>query len=217
MSAFNGSGQFVISGTGLPYVTGTTISSTVANQLDTDLATGLSTTITKDGQTTTTAAIPFGTLGIKTDKVDESTANAGVAVKGTSASPVTNAAAGYVGEYISSTIAFGAGVSLVTNTSKTITSIPLTAGDWDVFGVGSASSNTSISSVITGPSLTTDTDGALDATTLAAGITGNANLSPVFPTTRFNVAATTTVYLVVKCGFAGTAVGYGRISARRAR
>jgi hypothetical protein len=60
MSAFNGSGTFVISGVGLPFVTGTTISSTVANQLNTDLATGLSTCITKDGQTTPTNNIPMG-------------------------------------------------------------------------------------------------------------------------------------------------------------
>lgn len=60
MSAFNGSGSFVISGSGLPYVAGTTISSTVANQLNTDLATGLSTCITKDGQSLPTANIPMG-------------------------------------------------------------------------------------------------------------------------------------------------------------
>lgn len=62
MSAFNGSGTFVVTGVGLPYVTATTISSTVANQLNTDLATGLSTTICKDGQTTPTANLPMGTF-----------------------------------------------------------------------------------------------------------------------------------------------------------
>lgn len=60
MSAFNGSGTFVISGTGLPFTTNTTISSTVANQLNSDLATGLSTCLTKDGQTTPTANITLG-------------------------------------------------------------------------------------------------------------------------------------------------------------
>lgn len=59
MSAFNGSGTFVIVGAGLPVVPGTTISSTVANQLNADLATGLSTCITRDGQSVTTASIPF--------------------------------------------------------------------------------------------------------------------------------------------------------------
>lgn len=60
MSAFNGSGTFVISGSGLPVVTGTTISSTVQNTLNSDLATGLSTAVCKDGQTTPTANLPMG-------------------------------------------------------------------------------------------------------------------------------------------------------------
>lgn len=59
MSSFNGSGTFNISGVGLPYTSGTTISSAVANQLNTDLATGLSNCITKDGQQSLTANIPF--------------------------------------------------------------------------------------------------------------------------------------------------------------
>lgn len=59
MSGFNGSGTFVISAVGLPYVTGTTISSTVGNQWNTDLATGLSTCLTKDGQSLPTANIPM--------------------------------------------------------------------------------------------------------------------------------------------------------------
>lgn len=57
--SFNGSGTFVINSSGQPVVTGTVISSTAFNSLTADLGTGLSTTITKDGQTTTTAKIPF--------------------------------------------------------------------------------------------------------------------------------------------------------------
>lgn len=59
MSSFNGTGTFQISGTGLPFVAGTTISDTVANQLNTDLAAGLTNCICKDGQQTATAVIPF--------------------------------------------------------------------------------------------------------------------------------------------------------------
>lgn len=59
MSGFNGAGQFIISGVGLPYVTATVISSTVANQLNQDLATGLSNCITRDGQSPATANIPM--------------------------------------------------------------------------------------------------------------------------------------------------------------
>lgn len=57
--SFNGSGTFVINSSGQPVVTNTVISSTAFNALTADLGTGLSTTITKDGQTTTTAKIPF--------------------------------------------------------------------------------------------------------------------------------------------------------------
>lgn len=57
--SFNGSGTFVINSAGNPVVTGTTISSTWANALTADIATGLSTCVTKDGQTTTTAIVPF--------------------------------------------------------------------------------------------------------------------------------------------------------------
>ena len=57
--AYNGSGTFLINTTGQPVVSGTIISSTVFNALTSDLATGLSTAICKDGQTATTARIPF--------------------------------------------------------------------------------------------------------------------------------------------------------------
>jgi len=57
--SYNGSGTFQINTTGQPVVTGTVISSTAFNALTADLATGLSTAITKDGQTATTARIPF--------------------------------------------------------------------------------------------------------------------------------------------------------------
>lgn len=57
--SYNGSGTFNINTAGQPVVTGTVISSTAFNDLTADLATGLSTAITKDGQTATTARVPF--------------------------------------------------------------------------------------------------------------------------------------------------------------
>jgi hypothetical protein len=57
--AYNGSGTFLINTAGQPVVANTVISATVFNALTADLATGLSTAITKDGQTTITANIPF--------------------------------------------------------------------------------------------------------------------------------------------------------------
>jgi len=57
--SYNGSGTFVINSTGQPVVTGTVISSSTFNAFTADIGTGLSTAITKNGQTTTTALIPF--------------------------------------------------------------------------------------------------------------------------------------------------------------
>jgi len=69
--SYNGSGTFQINTTGQPVVTGTVISSTAFNALTADLATGLSTAITKDGQTATTARIPFA-QGITSTLVTDS-------------------------------------------------------------------------------------------------------------------------------------------------
>jgi len=69
--SYNGSGTFQINTAGQPVVTGTVISSTAFNALTADLATGLSTAITKDGQTATTARIPFA-AGISSTLVTDS-------------------------------------------------------------------------------------------------------------------------------------------------
>ena len=69
--SYNGSGTFQINTSGQPVVAGTVISSTAFNALTADLATGLSTAITKDGQTTATARIPFA-QGITSTLVTDS-------------------------------------------------------------------------------------------------------------------------------------------------
>jgi hypothetical protein len=69
--SYNGSGTFQINTSGQPVVAGTVISSTAFNALTADLATGLSTAITKDGQTATTARIPFA-AGISSTLVTDS-------------------------------------------------------------------------------------------------------------------------------------------------
>ena len=69
--SYNGSGTFVINTSGQPVVAGTVISSTAFNALTADLATSLSTAITKDGQTATTARIPFA-AGISSTLVTDS-------------------------------------------------------------------------------------------------------------------------------------------------
>lgn len=219
--SYNGSGVFQINTAGQPVVTGTTITSTAFNALTADLASGLTNCITKDGQSTPTANIPMGNYKI-TGLGQGTTAGQAVAYPAPSASVIgtttnDNAATGYIGEVVTSTVASGAGVSLVTGTAKTITSISLTAGDWDVYGMFGAFTDTAITSVIAGSSLTTNTTGAEDSTVYAAPISGNQTLQSAIPTVRVSIASTTTIYLVGRVAFTGTCVGYGRITARRAR
>src|SRR6267143_81974 len=57
---FNGAGVYVPPGADFPAVTQTVISSTHYNNVINDIATGLSLCLTKDGQQTVTANIPFG-------------------------------------------------------------------------------------------------------------------------------------------------------------
>jgi len=219
--SYNGSGVFQINTAGQPVVTGTTITSTAFNALTADLASGLTNCITKDGQSTPTANIPMGNYKI-TGLGQGTTAGQAVAYPAPSASVIgtttnDNAATGYIGEVVTSTVASGAGVSLVTGTAKTVTSISLTAGDWDVYGMFGAFTDTAITSVIAGSSLTTNTTGAEDSTVYAAPISGNQTLQSAIPTVRVSIASTTTIYLVGRVAFTGTCVGYGRITARRAR
>ena len=73
--AFNGSGQFNIDSTGQPAVATNLITAAIHNALTADIATGLSNCITKDGQTTVTADIPFNTkkltgIGAATARTD---------------------------------------------------------------------------------------------------------------------------------------------------
>src|SRR5215831_15757063 len=65
MSGFNGTGTFVVSGSGLPVTTGTVVSSTVKNQWDTDVAAGLTNCLCKDGQSTPTADLTMGGFRLK--------------------------------------------------------------------------------------------------------------------------------------------------------
>lgn len=135
-----------------------------------------------------------------------------------------SAAAGNVGEYIQSIILAASEVVLTNGAQKTITSIILTAGDWDVSGVvyHHPAATTSYTRYIGSVSLT---DNVLDTVpgrfadfSQAALVTGGTTFNAIVPPSRFSLAATTTVYLVALGNFTvSTAAGYGIISARRVR
>lgn len=132
-----------------------------------------------------------------------------------------NAPAGAVGEYVSSLIASGSAVSLTNNTTVNITSISLTAGDWDVGGNVNFSETTSTvtarSAGTTSTSATVPTDGSEAFCGTQSTVTSETN-SITLSRKRFSLSATTTVYLVGRASFsAGTCAGFGQITARRAR
>lgn len=128
-----------------------------------------------------------------------------------------NATAGNIGEYISSTIAVGSAVSLTTGTTANVTSISLTAGDWDVTGTVDFAFGAKIGcELFYGSSSTSATLGPQDSA-VDIQITTNAHVAPI-PFVRYSLSGTTTVFLVVKAAFSGTTLSaYGTIQARRVR
>jgi hypothetical protein len=131
---------------------------------------------------------------------------------------------GSVGEYMSASVG-SVTTGLTTGVTKNITTLSLSAGDWDVWGtviLGLAATTTS--NQFTGGINTTSAtlpgvaSGAYSsiAATLTAG--GNPSVALAVGPLRVNVASPTTVYLVANATFAtSTAGAYGFIGARRRR
>ena len=132
-----------------------------------------------------------------------------------------NANAGSIGEVITNT---GTNVSLTTAVSANVTSVTLTAGDWDVYGsiAFNGTASTSTSRVVGGLSTVSAT---LPAQPYyyqhqygVGGFTSATLPNGSVPMQRINVSTTTTVYLVGQGTFtASTLTATGVIIARRAR
>lgn len=135
-----------------------------------------------------------------------------------------NATAGNIGEYVESIIGAGAAVALVSGTAKNVTSISLTAGDWDVDAIvyHLPAATTSYTRYVGSLSTTTNT---LDANSgkfvdfsQAAFVSGGNTFNDVIPPYRFSLSSTTTIFLVALGSFTvSTASAYGIIRARRMR
>ena len=184
--SYNGSGTFQINTSGQPVVAGTVISSTAFNALTADLATGLSTAITKDGQTTTTARIPFAAGISSTLVTDSSSTTTGSII---TAGGVGIAKALWVGGLanFASTITYG-GVTLsaaVTGTGKMVLDTSPTLVT-PVLGVATATSinKLTLTAPATAATLTV-ADGASLVTSGAYSLTltATALTNVTFPTT----------------------------------
>lgn len=134
-----------------------------------------------------------------------------------------NANAGNVGELISSSVVVGSAVSLTTTTPANITSVSLTAGDWDCYAnaVRHLGATTSITLLKTTIGTTTAADGTLGTTMTQFATAANVNAndhSEVIGPVRESLSATTTVFLVADDTFTvSTNAGYGQLRCRRVR
>lgn len=140
---------------------------------------------------------------------------AGISISGTNTND--SAAAGYVGEYLTA----NAGVSLTTATPANLTSLSLTAGDWDLWAItqfGGA-----------GTTVTSDVWASLGTTSATMNSTngqhgrwrGGGTTDLMFPMAfglRVSPASTTTYYLTGQASFTTSTFGAnGFLGARRAR
>lgn len=154
----------------------------------------------------------------------------GLGIKGTTTND--NATAGNNGEFVQSFIASGSAVSLSTaNTAVNITSISLTAGDWDISAMVTYSPNTvnlnasnpyfdgwfcATSASYTGANYGDN----LAETPVPSGAAGSVFQTVTIPPWRTSIASTTTYYLNAAAGStytSGSPKAFGRISARRVR
>jgi hypothetical protein len=143
----------------------------------------------------------------------------GAAVLGTSTND--NAASGYVGELISSVISSGSAVTMTRNTNIDVTSISLTAGDWDVWAninyITLGTSPTNIYAWTSSTSATTPDASLYNALIYASGAPG-ANTGLSAPFHRYSLSTTTTIYLTgALVNASGNGTACGGIYARRAR
>jgi hypothetical protein len=136
-------------------------------------------------------------------------------IKGTTAAD--NANAGSVGEFVSSTNT----VLLTTGVPANVTSVSLTAGDWDVSAAGAYTLTpiTTLTSLTLGLSTASATFGSTGSfVQINASLPQGQSQAQATPVVRINVAGTTTVFLVSQAVFGGSTMNVqGLLRARRIR
>lgn len=194
---------------------------TGVSSLGTGVATALGQNVTGSGAIVLANAPTFVTGTVTAPSI---TFNTTSGVIGTTTN--NSAAAGSVGEFVSSVVLVGGAVSATNITAFNVTSISLTAGDWDVWGnicyKGGATTNVRLLvGWISSTSATQPSDD--NSSNVNYGVAGfvpftTADLLFTVPGKRFSLSGTTTVYLSGIALFnTSTLSGYGAIYARRRR
>lgn len=180
--------------------------------------------------TTTGPKYTFVTHDGTNGKIDANSGTVGLGgtaagiVKGTATND--SATAGYVGEHIATTVASASAVGLTTATSANMTSISLTAGDWDVSAtvmhkLAATTTATILSAGISQTTATLPTVTAGDMNYSVWRQVSAANGGDVSQTVgpfRISLSGTTTIFCVVNDTFTtSTNAAYGTLRARRVR
>jgi hypothetical protein len=131
----------------------------------------------------------------------------------------SNAPTSYVGEFIFSTILQASAVTLTDSIVANVTSISLTAGDWDVWGnISYFCSAASVNNIFSWINNTSATQPDIAYMSYIQSLVAAQNLAQTVPSRRFSLSGTTTIYLSGFMGFAsGTGKACGGIYARRRR
>lgn len=127
-----------------------------------------------------------------------------------------SATAGNVGEFQEATFTTIA----VGGSNTNLTTLSLTAGDWDVEGhaIFASGAASSITGIFLGINNVTATLPALGRYFQSNAVIGaSASESAIPPVTRYSLASTTTIYLVGQSTLTGSATASGFLRARRVR
>lgn len=168
----------------------------------------------------TAAATVSGRVYIDSNSKGWVTPAAGANVQGTNTND--SASAGFVGELISATVN-SPGSSVSSGVSANITSISLTAGDWDVDGqcVTVPTATTTVGQLMCSLNTVTSTSNTTAGYfSIFTGFatTPNLSLSQQVMPTRFSLGTTTSIFLVANNGFGtSTETVYGVVRGRRVR
>lgn len=129
-----------------------------------------------------------------------------------------NANAGSIGEFVTSS---AGPTALTTGVTVNLTSISLTAGDWDISGtISTAPAGTTVqTNMVVGISTVSVTFGAIgSATQLPFSAPAGVNVVVPTPNFRLSLSTTTTVFLIAQVVFSvSTLSANGQIRARRVR
>ena len=149
------------------------------------------------------------------------------AIQGTQTN--NSAAAGFIGEILSSVVLVGAQIALTSGAVANIASIALTAGDWDITGVVAYAGDATTQVGVMQGIISTTNNGGVDGNNLGTGavtinnasgglIVNGQNYAMGVGPFRVSQASTNTYYLNTNVTFAiGTMAAFGSIRARRVR